>query len=85
MVMWFRKGLKRFKRDDSGAITVDFIVLTAAIVSLAVAVAQPIGITAEGEAIAMKKCMRVLGNQMSNDKRSLTQKFNRTQRGCAKF
>ena len=83
--MWFSKDLARFKRDDDGAVTVDFVVLTAALVSLAIAVAQPIGETAEGEAIAMKKCMRVLGNQMAYDTRSLTQKFNRTQRRCAKF
>ena len=83
--MWFSKRLTRFKRDDDGAITVDFVVLTAALVSLAIAVAQPIGETAEGEAVAMKKCMRVLGNQMANENRSLTQKFRKTQRRCAKF
>lgn len=36
--MGFPKLLKNFKRDEDGAVTVDWVVLTAAIVGLGVAV-----------------------------------------------
>lgn len=35
-------GLKRFLKDESGAVTVDWVVLTAGVVVLAVVVAPPI-------------------------------------------
>lgn len=36
------KALKRFIRDESGAVTVDFVVLTAGVVVLAIVVTPPI-------------------------------------------
>jgi Flp pilus assembly pilin Flp len=35
-------GLKRFLADDTGAVTVDWVVLTAGVVVLAIVVAPPI-------------------------------------------
>jgi Flp pilus assembly pilin Flp len=35
-------GLKRFLKDEAGAVTVDWVVLTAGVVVLAVVVAPPI-------------------------------------------
>lgn len=36
------KALKRFAQDETGAVTVDWVVLTAAVVGLAVAIAAAI-------------------------------------------
>ena len=40
-----QKQLFRFRRDESGAITVDWVVLTAAIVGLGIVVLLPIAYT----------------------------------------
>ncbi|MFV2053278.1 Flp family type IVb pilin [Aliiroseovarius sp. YM-037] len=39
------KMFAKFLKDESGAVTVDWVILTAGIVGLAIAVAVPIGMT----------------------------------------
>lgn len=49
-----QKFLNRFRRDEDGAVTVDWVVLTAAIVGLGIAVMSTVGngTTALGETIS---------------------------------
>lgn len=48
-----RKPLFRFYQDQSGAVTVDWVVLTAAIVGLGLLVLMPIAYTTENSATAV--------------------------------
>ena len=44
------KMFAKFLKDESGAVTVDWVILTAGIVGLAIAVAVPIGMTTSDRA-----------------------------------
>jgi Flp pilus assembly pilin Flp len=59
---------KTFRNDDSGAVTVDWVVLTAAIVGLGLVVMQTVGggITTMGEAITDDLGARGVGYEGSN-------------------
>lgn len=46
--MKFVNFLKTFKNDESGAVTVDWVVLTAAIVGLGIVVMQTVGVGITG-------------------------------------
>ncbi|WP_172296918.1 Flp family type IVb pilin [Pseudoruegeria sp. HB172150] len=47
------KLIKRFERDDDGAVTVDWVVLTAAIVGLGIAVLTVVGAATDDYADAV--------------------------------
>ena len=61
--MEFFKITKRFKKDEDGAVTVDWVVLTAAIVGLGVAVIASVrtATTALGDAISTEICTQTVG------------------------
>lgn len=44
----FFKNLKNFKKDEDGAVTVDWVVLTAAVVALGVAAVGTVGTSMDG-------------------------------------
>lgn len=58
-------ALKSFRADENGAATIDFIVLTAAIVGIAFAVVQPIGNAIEEYANDSRRCMMILRNRVN--------------------
>ncbi|WP_321364459.1 hypothetical protein [uncultured Celeribacter sp.] len=59
--MKFFKLANRFKRDEDGAVTVDWVVLTSAVVGLAIAVLA-----------TLQKGTLALGNTISQDLKSRT-------------
>lgn len=65
--------IKNFRNDEDGAVTVDWVVLTAAIVGLGIAVLATVGgktVTAAdttGDAIAAVKTDMAFGNTASTD------------------
>lgn len=62
--MEFFKITKRFKKDEDGAVTVDWVVLTAAIVGLGVAVLASVrsATTSLGERISTEINNQTVGN-----------------------
>lgn len=63
--MEFFKITKRFKKDEDGAVTVDWVVLTAAIVGLGVAVLASVRSATNtlGERISTEINAQTVGNQ----------------------
>jgi len=84
-VLGLRATLRDFAKAEDGAVTVEWVVVAAAVVGLGLAVVEPIGETAEDRAIAMKKCQRVLGRQMGKENRSFEKKMNQTSKRCGRF
>ena len=68
MTLKLRKLFKSFKSDESGAVTVDWVVLTAAIVGLGMVVMQTVGggITALGDDIVSNLGERSAGYENLN-------------------
>ena len=56
---WARLRAARFRRDQDGAVTVDFIVLTAAVVGLGLAAASVIGAGTVKNSEKMEKCLNI--------------------------
>ena len=77
--------LRRFKSDTSGAVTVDFVVLTAAVVSLGVAAGAAISSGAETSTAKSEKCMTIVGKVAMKEHLTAKQKQRRIQRRCAKL
>lgn len=77
--------LRRFKSDTSGAVTVDFVVLTAAVVSLGVAAAAAISSGTETSTAKSEKCMTIVGKVAMKEHLTAKQKQRRIQRRCAKL
>ena len=63
MTLKLRKLFKNFKSDESGAVTVDWVVLTAAIVGLGMVVMKTVGggITGLGDSIVSDLSNRTSG------------------------
>jgi len=79
------RALRRFKSDTSGAVTVDFVVLTAAVVSLGVAAGAAISSGAETSTAKSEKCMTIVGKVAMKEHLTAKQKQRRIQRRCAKL
>ena len=79
----------RFRRDDAGAVTVDWIVLTAALVGLGIAVLTSVANGATEMSDDVKRCMRITGNQLLRDhsasNRSWEWRLARAQRNCGRI
>ncbi|MEM9349920.1 MAG: hypothetical protein AAGA47_06640 [Pseudomonadota bacterium] len=56
-----------FARDDSGAVTVDWVVLTAALVALGLAIATSVGSGTSNHADGLGKCATGMGKRLSRD------------------
>ena len=78
-----------FRADTSGAVTVDWVVLTAAIVGLAAAVLTHIGEGAKEISADVERCTRIIGNQtlrdQATDNRSWEWRLARAQRNCGRL
>jgi hypothetical protein len=84
----FAKFGRQFHKDTSGAITVDWVVLTAAIVGLAVAVIGTIVKGTEDLSADASRCLKITGNQLFNSKRverSHEWRMARAQRNCGRL
>lgn len=56
--------LMRFRRNEDGAVTVDWVVLCAALVGLAFAVVEPVAQATDEYAGDIAVCTRIVGNRM---------------------
>jgi Flp pilus assembly pilin Flp len=77
--------ISKFRADECGAVTVDWVVLTAGIVGLSIAILASVGgSTADsGDDIAL--CQKRMGNIMALDHRTYQQNMRAVQRRCAKI
>ena len=62
-----RGALARFLRDTSGAVVVDWVLLTAAIAGIAMAVATTVNTGMENASTDIKRCMKIQGKMWTND------------------
>jgi len=82
---WTINKLVVFRDDTSGATTVEFVVLTAAIIGLGIAVATSIGAGATEASGDTKTCLRSLGNKVTNDNLSYQVALRRAARRCQRL
>ncbi len=75
---------RAFWRDEVGATTVEFVVVTAMVVGLAVAVTAAIATGAQQGAERIEKCMEIQGKLLQKDL-SYEQQLKRMQKRCAKI
>ncbi len=78
----FTAVLRRFFADDAGAVTVDFVVITAAIVGLTIAVTASIASGADDLADAQARCMNRIAANMQNENLSFETKMTRMRNQC---
>ena len=80
---------RRFRRDECGAVTVDWVVLTAALIGLSIAILTSVSQGATELSDDVKRCMRITGNQVlrdqSTDSRSWEWRMARAQRNCGRL
>ncbi len=79
----------KFRHSEDGAVTVDWIVLTAAIVGLSIAVLTQVAEGATTASDKVARCSRIVGNQLlrdqSTDTRSYEWRLARAQRNCGRI
>ena len=68
----------RFRTQSDGAVTVDWVVLTAALVALAIPVVGTVANGVETRTDAVTHCYRHLGNHLSRDWTDKTSRYNNT-------
>ncbi len=74
-----------FARDDSGAMTVDYVVLTAAIIGLSLVVLTSVGSATTEAAVRADKCLDNIGRKIQRDDLGYTQALRRAGRRCSRF
>ncbi len=79
-----RRRWRTFRHDESGATTVEFVVVTAMVVGLAVAVTAAIATGAQTGADRIAKCMEIQGKLIQKDI-SYEKQLKRMQKRCAKI
>lgn len=79
-----RPRWRRFRRDEAGATTVEFVVVTAKVVGLAAAVTAGVTSGAQTGADKLAKCLKIQGKLMSKDL-SYEQRQKRIKKRCAKL
>ncbi|WP_281856769.1 Flp family type IVb pilin [Litoreibacter halocynthiae] len=62
-----RRTISRFLRDTSGAVVVDWVLLTAAIAGISMAVATTINTGMENASTDIKRCMKIQGKMWTRD------------------
>ena len=77
--------LRRFGSDTSGAVTVDFVVLTAAVVSLGVSAGIAITEGVETSTERSQKCMKIIEKQLFKKNLTATQAAKRINKQCKKL
>lgn len=75
----------RFGSDTSGAVTVDFVVLCAAVVGLGAMLMTSVGSGATDIAEANAKCLNNIGRKVTNDNLEYTQALRRAGRRCSRL
>lgn len=89
MLRTIKAKLFLFRGCDDGAVTVDWVVLTAAIVGLSIAVLSQVAVGATTAGDKMEDCARIIGNQMVRDhnanRRSYEWRLARAQRNCGRL
>lgn len=76
--------IRGFLRDELGATTVEFVLLTAMVVSLTMAVMLSITNGAEATASRLSQCMEIQGRLMAKDL-TQEQRLKRLQRRCGRL
>ena len=79
------KKIIGFRDDTSGATTVEFVVLTAAVIGLGIAVASSIGAGAAEASADAQKCLNNIGRKVTNDNLSYTVALRRAARRCGRL
>ncbi|AKS47378.1 hypothetical protein SAMN05444287_2979 [Octadecabacter temperatus] len=81
--------ISKFRRSEDGAVTVDWVVLTAALVGLSIAILSQVATGAETASDKIARCSRIVGNQLlrdqSTDARSYEWRLARAQRNCGRL
>ena len=77
--------LRNFKSDTSGAVTVDFVVITAAIVSLGVMAGAAISTAAETSTEKTENCLAIVGKLAFKEHLTAKQKQRRIGRQCGRL
>lgn len=84
-----RTKFTQFRRSEDGAVTVDWVVLTAAIVGLSVAILSQVAVGTTTASEKMEDCARIIGNQLVRDhnanRRSYGWRLERAQRNCGRL
>ncbi|MDB4214058.1 hypothetical protein N9741_04275 [Octadecabacter sp.] len=75
--------MSKFRTDECGAVTVDWVVLTAGIVGLSIAVLASVGRSAADSGDDVALCQKRMGNIMARDHRTYQQNMRAVQRRCA--
>jgi Flp pilus assembly pilin Flp len=75
---------RAFRRDEAGATTVEFVVVTAMVVGLAAAITAAVASGAQSGAERIEKCMEIQGKLIQKDI-SYEQQLKRMQKRCAKI
>lgn len=75
---------KSLLKDSSGAVTVDFVVITAALIVLSVGALAAVRGGLDNSTDNVRRCMTIQGNLMDRDLDYKT-KLARTQRRCARL
>lgn len=79
-----RSYLRAFRANEDGAVTVDWVVLSAAIIGLGFAVAQPIGEATDELAGDIRVCQNIVRNRMLNNTDGTARDYNRELRIAAR-
>jgi len=78
---------KNFRNDEDGAVTVDWVVLCAAMVGLAFAVVTPVAEATDEYAGDVAVCTRIVGNRMAGSDGTAVdyqRELRRMERACAR-
>lgn len=76
--------LHRFKRDEDGAVTVDWVVLVAAVLSLAIITLNTVGTAVSAANNDTARCLKIQKNIMKRDI-SYQKKLKRMARRCGRL
>ena len=81
-----RSAIARFLEDTSGAVLVDWIVLTAAVAGIGIAVITTTASGVENAATDLKRCMKIQGNIWTKDnKADYAKRMKRIKKRCGKL
>jgi len=80
-----RRFAKWFCNDAEGAVTADFVVLSAGIIGLGLAVTVAVASGTQTESSKIARCMKITGNLTANDNLSLATQMSRASKRCGRL
>ncbi|SFR44668.1 hypothetical protein [Litoreibacter janthinus] len=81
-----RRAVARFSKDTSGSAVVDWVLLTAAIAGISIAVGTTINTGMENASTDIKRCMKIQGNLWTKDNGDdYAKRMKRIENRCSKL